>query len=286
MKSRLINQVIKSWSVASIYAHLENDFFIYTNFLQAFLSLNKGDWFFQFTLYGFILVSFARLKGKRLVLYNLYSQLITRDVSQYRREETAVIQALSPFACNFLDGITVLPFFRKHCTLMTTLDMGKIYSNHLHFLSYWLKCSVDNTELQWHFRAPKFLGEACPRRWSPLLWSAFGVPTFFLCVHLQNLKLRPSNLYESRKLASHNSCIRWFLKWAIINLELLWFRCKLGKSWNGAYYFENTCSRKFHSLCVIHNTRISSCKWPCFIQIDCNRFSETDISYTCHKWFE
>ena len=120
-------------------------------------------------------------------------------------------------------------FFRKHCTLMTTLDMGKIYSNHLHFLSYWLKFPVDNTELQRHFRAPKFLGEACPRRWSPLLWSAFSVPTFFLCVHLQNLKLRPSNLYESRKLASHNSCIRWFLKWAIINLELLWFRCKLGK---------------------------------------------------------
>ena len=95
--------------------------------------------------------------------------------------------------------------------------MGKIYSNHLHFLSYWLKCPVDNTELQWHFQAPRFLGEACPRRWSPLLWSAFGVPTFFLCVHLQNLKLRPPNLYESRKLASHNSCIRWFLKWAIIN---------------------------------------------------------------------
>ena len=43
MKSRLISQVIKSRSVASIYAPLENNFFIYTDFPQAFLSLNKGD---------------------------------------------------------------------------------------------------------------------------------------------------------------------------------------------------------------------------------------------------
>ena len=54
-------------------------------------------------------------------------------------------QAISPFACNFLDGITILPVFCEHCTLMTTPEMGKIYSNYLHFLSYLLKCPVDNT---------------------------------------------------------------------------------------------------------------------------------------------
>ena len=54
------------------------------------------------------------------------------------------IQAILPFACNFLNGVTVLPFLRKHCTLATTLEMGKIYSNHLLFLSYLLKCPVDN----------------------------------------------------------------------------------------------------------------------------------------------
>ena len=54
------------------------------------------------------------------------------------------IQAILPFACNFLDAVTVLPFLRKQCTLTTTLEMGKIFSNHLLFLSYLLKCPVDN----------------------------------------------------------------------------------------------------------------------------------------------
>ena len=40
------------------------------------------------------------------------------------------------------------------------------------------------------------------------------------------LFIRHWNLYESRKLASHNSFRRQFLKWAIINLSLLWFRYK------------------------------------------------------------
>ena len=75
----------------------------------------------------------------------LFSLLITRDFSQERRRETAVIQAISPFACDFHDGVIVLPFSRKHCTLTATLEMGKIHPNHLHFLSYLLKCPVDNT---------------------------------------------------------------------------------------------------------------------------------------------
>ena len=68
-------------------------------------------------------MSFARLKSKRLAL----SQRITRDEERRRH-----------------DGVTVLPLFREHCTLTTTLEMGKICSNHLHFLSYLLKCPVDN----------------------------------------------------------------------------------------------------------------------------------------------
>ena len=70
-----------------------------------------------------MLVSFASLKSKRLAL----SQRVTRDEERRRH-----------------DGVTVLPFFREHCTLTTTLEMGKICSNHLHFLSYLLKCPVDN----------------------------------------------------------------------------------------------------------------------------------------------
>ena len=99
-------------------------------------------------------------------------------------------QAISPFACNFLDGITILPVFCEHCTLMTTPEMGKIYSNYLHFLSYLLKCPVDNTK----FQAPKFkhfLGKHAPRRWSPVLWITFGLLTFFLCVHFKKYHAMP-----------------------------------------------------------------------------------------------
>ena len=60
-------------------------------------------------------MSFARLKGKRLALSlqiePSLSQLSTEDISQERRGETAVMQAISPFACNFLDGVNVLSFF-------------------------------------------------------------------------------------------------------------------------------------------------------------------------------
>ena len=107
----------------------------------------------------------------------LFSLLITRDVSQERRRETAVIQAISPFACDFHDGVTVLPFSRKHCTLTATLEMGKIYSNHLHFLSNLLKCPVGQHR-KWHFRAPKFKnfwGSMPPDGDSP----CFGAPSDF-----------------------------------------------------------------------------------------------------------
>ena len=60
---------------------------------------------------------------------------------------------------------------------------------------------------------------------TPLLWSAFGLLTFFPYVHLQNLTLRPYNLlYESRKLAFQDGFWSRFFKFAIINLKLLLFR--------------------------------------------------------------
>ena len=120
-----------------------------------------------------MLVSFARLKSKRLAL----SQRVARDEERRRH-----------------DGVTVLPFFREHCTLTTTLEMGKICSNHLHFLSYLLKCPVDNAgngvseplNLKIFWRSmppdgdPPFFG-------SPSDFS----PTFFLCVNLQTLRYTP-----------------------------------------------------------------------------------------------
>ena len=44
---------------------------------------------------------------------------------------------VSPFACNRLDGVTVLSFFSlKHCTLPITLEMGKINNYLLHVPSF------------------------------------------------------------------------------------------------------------------------------------------------------
>ena len=89
---------------------------------------------------------------------------------------------------------------------------------------------------------------------TPPLWSAFGLLTFFpFAWYLQNLTLRPWNLYESRKLAIQDSFRRPFPKSVIINLQLLWIRYKQETTWNAAYYFENACLRKFHSFCVIQN---------------------------------
>ena len=85
-----------------------------------------------------------------------------------------------------------LPFSRKHCTLTTTLEMGYIYSTHLHFLSNLLKCPVGQHR-KWHFQAPKFKNfrGACPETVIPPALERLRTSNFFfLCVHLQNLKLR------------------------------------------------------------------------------------------------
>ena len=122
--------------------------------------------------------------------------------------------------------------------------MGKIYSNHLHFLSYLLKCPVENG-ISKPLNLKIFWGSMPPD--TPTLERLRPSNFFFVCAHLQNLTLRPRNLYEFRKLTSHDSFRRRFFKWAImsiINLELLWFRHKQGTSWNAPYYFEHVCSSK------------------------------------------
>ena len=56
--------------------------------------------------------------------------------------------------------------------------MGKIYSNNLHFLWHLLKCPVGNAEngISEPLNLKMFLG-SIPQ--DPLLWSAFGLLTFF-----------------------------------------------------------------------------------------------------------
>ena len=104
----------------------------------------------------------------------LFSLLITRDVSQERRLSYRLSRPLlviSMMASQFL------PFSRKHCTLTTTLEMGYIYSNHLHFLSNLLKCPVGQHR-KWHFLAFKFKnfwGSMPPDGDSP----CFGAPSNF-----------------------------------------------------------------------------------------------------------
>ena len=96
-------------------------------------------------------MSFARLKGRRLA----HSQRRNTSVSprssslarmfRERDEERRLSCRLSrPLLIISLMVSLFNPFFRKHYTLTTTLDKGKIYSNHLHFLSYLLKCPVEN----------------------------------------------------------------------------------------------------------------------------------------------
>ena len=74
-------------------------------------------------------------------------------------------------------------FFRKHCTLPTTLEMGKITNplNHCTFLRINLQINVPLKTLKMAFLKPwieTFCGDHAPS------------PTFFpACVHLQSFKL-------------------------------------------------------------------------------------------------
>ena len=166
--------------------------------------------------------------------------------------------------------------------------MGKICSNHLHFLSYLLKCPVDNAgngiseplnlKIFWRSMPPD--GDP-PYFGSPSDFQLFSFAyTFKLLRYTPEIYKNLGNLLFKTVSGGHFSS-----ESLSTQLPLLWFRCKKGTSWNAAYYFENACSWKFHCLNVIHN-RISWCKWHCFIQWDCNSFSETDIRYACHKCFE
>ena len=82
---------------------------------------------------------------------------------------------ISPFACNLLDSVTVVPFSRKHYTL-------PIIAFFFVFI-YW-KCLAENTGngISKPLNLKHFLGSM----------SSYIQP-FFPCVHLQNLTLRPCN---------------------------------------------------------------------------------------------
>ena len=52
---------------------------------------------------------------------------------------------VSPVAGNLLDGVTILPFSRKHCTLPISLEMGKINNKLQYFPSYMFTGNVLRT---------------------------------------------------------------------------------------------------------------------------------------------
>ena len=75
------------------------------------------------------------------------------------------------------DDVTGL-FPRKHCTLPTTLEIGKIH-NWLHFPKYKFTENILQKTLEVAFPSPyilKISGVACPQ--ISLLWAAFGTTTF------------------------------------------------------------------------------------------------------------
>ena len=159
-----------------------------------------------------MLVSFARLKSKRLAL----SQRITKDEERRRH-----------------DGVTVLLFFREHCTLTTTLEMGKICSNHLHFLSYLLKCPVDNAgngiseplnlKIFWRSMPPD--GDP-PYFGSPSDFQLFSFAyTFKLLRYTPEIYKNLGNLLFKTVSGGHFSS-----ESLSTQLPLLWFRCKKGTS--------------------------------------------------------
>ena len=80
----------------------------------------------------------------------------------------------------------------KHCTLTATLEMAKIYPNHLHFLSYLLECPVDNTGNG--ISEPlnlKISGGVCPQTVIPPTLELLRTSNFFPFAYtFKNLKLR------------------------------------------------------------------------------------------------
>ena len=109
---------------------------------------------------------------------NVFSRSSSLGMFRRRDEERRLSYRLSrPLLMISMMASQFLPFFRKHCTLTTTVEMGYIYSNHLHFLSNLLKCPVGQHR-KWHFLAFKFKnfwGSMPPDGDSP----CFGAPSNF-----------------------------------------------------------------------------------------------------------
>ena len=94
---------------------------------------------------------------------------------------------ISPFACNLLDSVTVVPFSRKHYTL-------PIIAFSFVFI-YW-KCLAENAGngISEPLNLKHILGSMSVYLPS-LQYPASEVQSFFPCVHLQNLTLRPCRLH-------------------------------------------------------------------------------------------
>ena len=90
------------------------------------------------------------------------------DVDSIITEFARLKGTVSHFACNLLEGVTVLPFFcRKHCTLPITLEMGEnkqlitaIFPSSL-FTENVLQNAGDGISETLHLK--HFLGEHAPR---------------------------------------------------------------------------------------------------------------------------
>ena len=90
---------------------------------------------------------------------------------------------ISSFACNFLHGVTVHLFYPLTLYLNDNIR-DKIYSNNLHFLSYLLKCPVDNAgnSISEPLDLKIFLGKHAPQSSPPNFRAPLALQPFPLCV--------------------------------------------------------------------------------------------------------
>ena len=105
-------------------------------------SWNQEKVFFQFPESICIIYNVIRLTDKALLQFFTYTSTRMLILMQPLWQNLPVWEVdISPFACNLLDLVTVLPFFCYHeCTLLITLEVGKInnqermtWNNQIHF---------------------------------------------------------------------------------------------------------------------------------------------------------
>ena len=121
--------------------------------------------------------------------------------------------------------------------------MGKTYTNHLHFLSYFSKCAVDNAENS--ISEPlnlKIFWRSMPP--DPLLCSAFGLLTFF--------PLRTPSKSHSTSLKSINT-----------NLENLLVKAVSGGHFSSSHYQPETFMVQIWTGNVLKRSLLF---WKCMLE--------------------